>query len=285
MIVITGNRGQLGFDIEKVCQDRGLEYLGIDINELDITDKNAVNEFFLSRNIDTFIHCAAFTAVDVAEDNPELCYRVNTEAVKYLVDACKKHDVKFIFISTDYVFSGQKEGIYLPEDKTSPLSVYGKSKADSEAYIQENLEKYYIVRISWAFGLNGKNFVRTMLRLGKEKPSISVVSDQIGSPTYTKDIAPLLVDMSQTDKYGVYHATNEGYCSWADFTRYILERAGLTAEVKDILTVDYPTKAARPMNSRLSKDKLEENGFSRLSSWQSAVDRYLQELIDVEGSL
>ena len=285
MIVITGNRGQLGFDIEKVCQDRGLEYLGIDINELDITDKNAVNEFFLSRNIDTFIHCAAFTAVDVAEDNPELCYRVNTEAVKYLVDACKKHDVKFIFISTDYVFSGQKEGIYLPEDKTSPLSVYGKSKADSEAYIQENLEKYYIVRISWAFGLNGKNFVRTMLRLGKEKPSISVVSDQIGSPTYTKDIAPLLVDMSQTDKYGVYHATNEGYCSWADFTRYILERAGLTAEVKDILTKDYPTKAARPMNSRLSKDKLEENGFSRLPSWQSAVERYLQELIDVEGSL
>ncbi|HCT63552.1 MAG TPA: dTDP-4-dehydrorhamnose reductase [Erysipelotrichaceae bacterium] len=285
MIVITGNRGQLGFDIEKVCQDRGLEYLGIDINELDITDKNAVNEFFQSKNIDTFIHCAAFTAVDVAEDNPELCYRVNTEAVKYLVDACKKHNVKFIFISTDYVFSGQKEGIYVPEDKTSPLSVYGKSKADSEAYIQENLEKYYIVRISWAFGLNGKNFVRTMLRLGKEKPIISVVSDQIGSPTYTKDIAPLLVDMSQTDKYGVYHATNEGYCSWADFTRYILEKAGLTAEVKDILTIDYPTKAARPMNSKLSKDKLEENGFTRLPSWQSAVDRYLQELIDVEGSL
>lgn len=285
MIVITGNRGQLGFDIEKVCQDRSLDYLGIDINELDITDKNAVNEFFQSKNIDTFIHCAAFTAVDVAEDNPELCYRVNTEAVKYLVDACKKHNVKFIFISTDYVFSGQKEGVYVPEDKTSPLSVYGKSKADSEAYIQENLEKYYIVRISWAFGLNGKNFVRTMLRLGKEKPSISVVSDQIGSPTYTKDIAPLLVDMSQTDKYGVYHATNEGYCSWADFTRYILEKAGLTAEVKDILTIDYPTKAARPMNSKLSKDKLEENGFKRLPSWQSAVDRYLQELIDVEGSL
>jgi len=285
MIVITGNRGQLGFDIEKVCQTRDLEYLGIDINELDITDKSAVDDFFEKRTIDTFIHCAAFTAVDVAEDNPELCYRVNTEAVKYLVDACKKRDVKFIFISTDYVFSGQKEGVYYPDDKSSPLSVYGKSKADSEAYIQENLEKYYIVRISWAFGLNGKNFVRTMLRLGKEKPSISVVSDQIGSPTYTKDIAPLLVDMSQTDKYGIYHATNEGYCSWADFTRYILERAGLTAEVKDILTIDYPTKAARPMNSKLSKDKLEENGFSRLPSWQSAVDRYLQELIDVEGSL
>lgn len=285
MIVITGNRGQLGFDIEKVCQDRGLEYLGIDINELDITDKNAVNEFFQSRDIDTFIHCAAFTAVDVAEDNPELCYRVNTEAVKYLADACKRYDVKFIFISTDYVFSGQKEGLYVPDDETSPISVYGKSKADAEAYIQANLSSYYIVRISWAFGLNGKNFVRTMLRLGKEKPSISVVSDQIGSPTYTKDIAYLLVDMSQTNKYGIYHATNEGYCSWADFTRYILEKAGLTAEVKDILTVDYPTKAARPMNSRLSKDKLEENGFSRLPSWQSAVDRYLQELIDVEGSL
>lgn len=285
MIVITGNKGQLGFDIEKVCKSRDLDYLGIDINELDITDKDAVNNFFETHQMDTFIHCAAFTAVDVAEDNTALCYKVNTEAVQYLVDACKKHDVKFIFISTDYVFSGQKDGIYVPEDETSPLSVYGDSKAKAEAYIQANLDKYYIVRISWAFGLNGKNFVRTMLRLGKERPSISVVSDQIGSPTYTKDIAPLLVDMSQTEKYGVYHATNEGYCSWAEFTRYILEKAGLNTEVKDILTVDYPTKAVRPINSRLSKDKLEANGFKRLPTWQSAVDRYLQELIEVEGTL
>lgn len=285
MIVITGNNGQLGYDIEKVCKARDLSYLGIDINELDITNKDAVQSFFNENKIETFIHCAAFTAVDVAEDNPELCYKVNTEAVKYLVDACKEHDVKFIFISTDYVFSGQKEGIYQPEDKTSPLSVYGKSKADAEAYIQEQLEKYYIVRISWAFGLNGKNFVRTMLRLGKERASISVVSDQIGSPTYTKDVAPLLVDMAQTEKYGVYHATNEGYCSWADFTRYIFTKANLSTDVKDILTIDYPTKATRPINSRLAKDKLELMGFNRLPSWQSAVDRYLQELIEHEGAL
>jgi len=235
--------------------------------------------------MDTFIHCAAFTAVDAAEDKPELCYKVNTEAVKYLVDACKLHNVTFIFISTDYVFSGQKDGVYLPEDKTSPLSVYGQSKADAEAYIQSQLEKYYIVRISWAFGLNGKNFVRTMLRLGKERTNISVVADQIGSPTYTKDVALLLVDMAQTNRFGVYHATNEGFCSWADFTRYIFLKANLSTEVKEILTVDYPTRAARPMNSRLSKDKLEQLGFDRLPTWQSAVDRYLEELIEHEGSL
>ena len=163
--------------------------------------------------------------------------------------------------------------------------MYGKSKADAEAYIKHELEKHYIVRISWAFGLNGKNFVRTMLRLGKERSSISVVSDQIGSPTYTKDIAPLLVDMAQSSKYGIYHATNEGYCSWADFTRYIFAKANLLTEVKDILTIDYPTKATRPINSRLSKEKLEENGFSRLPTWQSAIDRYLEELIKEEGGL
>ncbi len=285
MIVITGNKGQLGYDIEKVCRARNLDHLGIDINELDITNQVDVQNFFIENKMDTFIHCAAFTAVDAAEDKPELCYKVNTEAVKYLVDACKLHNVTFIFISTDYVFSGQKDGVYLPEDKTSPLSVYGQSKADAEAYIQSQLEKYYIVRISWAFGLNGKNFVRTMLRLGKERTNISVVADQIGSPTYTKDVALLLVDMAQTNRFGVYHATNEGFCSWADFTRYIFLKANLSTEVKEILTVDYPTRAARPMNSRLSKDKLEQLGFDRLPTWQSAVDRYLEELIEHEGSL
>lgn len=285
MIVITGKKGQLGFDIEKVCKLRKLDYLGIDKDELDITNPDAIQTFFNEHEIDTFIHCAAFTAVDVAEDNPELCYQVNTEAVKYLVDACKIHNVKFIFISTDYVFGGNKEGIYQVDDEPSPLNVYGKSKADAELYIQQNLKNYYIVRISWAFGLNGKNFVRTMLRLGKERDTLSVVSDQIGSPTYTKDVAPLLIEMALTDKYGVYHATNEGYCSWADFTRYILSKAQYSTKVNDILTRDYPTKAVRPMNSRLSKDKLKEKGFKHLPSWQDAVDRYLQELMDEEGTL
>ena len=285
MIIITGNKGQLGFDIEKICKLRQLDFWGIDINELDITNQAMVNAFFNQHKFETLIHCAAYTAVDHAEDHPELCFRVNTEAVMYLVDACKRHDVKLIFISTDYVFGGDKEGVYQVDDETAPLSIYGKSKADAEAYLQAKLTKYYIVRISWAFGLNGKNFVRTMLRLGKEKAEIAVVSDQIGSPTYTKDIAPLLVEMSQTEQYGIYHATNEGYCSWAEFARYIMEKSGRKTTVKDILTIDYPTKAARPINSRLSKDKLVENGFSRLPSWQSAIDRYLQELIDVEGSL
>lgn len=285
MIIVTGSKGQLGYDIIKACKTNGINCLGVDKDTLDITNRVEIDNFFGDNKIDVLIHCAAYTAVDVAEENPDSCYKVNTEAVRYLVDQCKKYEVKFIFISTDYVFDGRKDGEYLPDDKTNPLSVYGQSKADAEAYIKENLEKYYIVRISWAFGLNGKNFVRTMLRLGKERSSLSVVSDQIGSPTYTKDIAPLLMDMALTDKYGVYHATNEGFCSWADFTRYIFTKANYTTEVVDILTKDYPTKAARPINSRLSKDKLEENSFNRLPTWQSAIDRYLQELIDEEGTL
>lgn len=285
MILITGSKGQLGYDVAKVCSTNDLLYRGIDREELDITDLEAVKIFFENNFVDTVIHCAAYTAVDLAEDNPELCFSINTIAVKNLVDVCKKHNFKLIFVSTDYVFNGKKDDVYKADDETSPLSVYGQSKADAEAYIIENLEKFYIVRISWAFGLNGKNFVRTMLRLGKERTSISVVSDQIGSPTYTKDVAPLLVDMALTDKYGVYHATNEGFCSWADFTRYILKKANLTAVVYDIQTDAYPTKAKRPLNSRLSKDKLEENGFKRLPTWQSAVDRYLQELKEEEGKL
>lgn len=285
MIVITGNNGQLGYDIERICIDHKLDFIGTDKDRLDITNKLQVDDFFNNHPIDTFIHCAAFTAVDLAEDNPDLCYQVNTDAVKYIVDACVLHNVKLIFISTDYVFNGLKEGIYQTDDVTSPISVYGKSKADAEAYIQEKLTKFFIVRISWAFGLHGKNYVRTMLRLGKEKESISVVSDQIGSPTYTKDVASLLIEMANSDKFGIYHATNDGYCSWADFTRYIFLQAGISTPVYDILTKDYFTKAKRPLNSKLSKDKLEENGFKKLPTWQSAVDRYLKELIEVEGIL
>lgn len=285
MIVITGAKGQLGFDIEKVCRNRNLAYIGIDRDDLDITDLEAVNTFFENQIFDTFIHCAAFTAVDLAEKEVETCFKVNTKAVQYISDACKRHDVKLIFISTDYVFDGTKEGFYQVDDQTSGLSVYGKSKSEAEKYIQSTLDKFFIVRISWVFGLNGKNFIRTMLRLGKEKNEIAVVSDQYGSPTYTKDVAELLVDMTQTNKYGIYHVTNEGECSWADLATYIFEKSGYKTNVKRIKTHEYVTLAPRPMNSRLSKETLDEKNFNRLPSWQSAVDRYLDELKSEEGCL
>jgi len=284
MIVITGSMGQLGCDIEKVCQSRNLPYLGIDREDLDIADREAVNAFFESHSFDTLIHCAAYTAVDLAEDEIETCFSVNTRAVEYISDACKKHNVKLIFISTDYVFDGTKDGYYHEDDKTSALSVYGKSKSEAEKYIQTILEKYYIVRISWAFGLNGKNFIRTMLRLGKENIEISVVSDQYGSPTYTKDVAELLIDIALTNKYGIYHATNEGFCSWADLASYVFKKANYSTLVKRVKSHEYKTKAPRPKNSRLSKDKLESMGFKRLPTWESAVDRYLEELRE-EGCL
>lgn len=285
MLVITGNKGQLGFDLEKVCSARSIDYLGIDRDQLDITDKNAVNHFFDMNKIDALIHCAAFTAVDLAEDQSDLCFKVNTEGTLNLANACKRVGAKFLFISTDYVFDGMKDGIYDTNDATSPKSVYGQSKADAEQYIKTFIEKYFIVRISWAFGLNGKNFVRTMLRLGKEKDTISVVNDQIGSPTYTRDVAELLIDIVSSEKYGIYHATNEGFCSWSDLATYIMSKAQLKAMIQPVPSEMYPTKAHRPLNSKLSKQKLSEFGFNRLPSWQDAVDRYLLELIESEGQL
>lgn len=285
MLVITGNKGQLGFDLEKVCNNRSIKYLGIDRDQLDITDKEAVNHFFNKNKIDAFIHCAAFTAVDIAEDQKDLCFKVNTEGTINLAEACNKVGAKFLFISTDYVFDGLKDGEYNIDDITLPKSVYGQSKADAEQYIKTFINKFFIVRISWAFGLNGKNFVRTMLRLGKEKDIISVVSDQIGSPTYTKDVAELLIDIVSSEKYGIYHATNEGFCSWSDLATYIMSKAHLKATIQPVPSEMYPTKAHRPLNSKLSKQKLSELGFNRLPNWQDAVDRYLLELIESEGQL
>jgi dTDP-4-dehydrorhamnose reductase len=285
MILITGFNGQLGYDLAKICHDKSIAYLGIDKNQLDITDKEAVNTFFNMHSIDAVIHCAAYTAVDTAEDDKDVCNKVNIEGTKNIVDACQKAGSKLLFISTDYVFDGKKKDLYETHDSTSPLSIYGQSKAIAENYTKENLSKYFIVRISWAFGINGKNFVRTMLRLGKEKDSISVVSDQFGSPTYTKDVAQLLVDIIQSEKYGIYHATNEGFCSWSELAEYIMIKASCKAKIIPILTSEYPTKAKRPMNSRLSKKSLDDAGFSRLPSWKDAIDRYLIELVENEGQL
>lgn len=284
MIVITGVKGQLGIDILNACHNLKLDCFGIDRSDLDITDKEAVENFFKNNKFDILIHCAAYTAVDLAEDESALCYEVNTQATINLANACKEYNVKLVLISTDYVFDGTKEGFYEVDDLTSALSVYGKSKANAEKYIQNTLNEYFIIRISWVFGLNGKNFIRTMLNLAKTREEISVVSDQVGSPTYTKDVAKLIVAIAITKKYGIYHATNEGECSWADLASYVFSTVGYRTAVKYIRSNEYKTKAPRPLNSRLSKSKLDEMGFNRLPSWQDAVNRYLIELKE-EGLL
>lgn len=278
MILITGVNGQLGFDVVKELNRRNIECLGIDRAELDITDSNAVRRYILKLRPECVIHCAAYTAVDKAEDEEEICAKVNVYGTENIAKACKEIDAKMIYISTDYVFDGYGNTPFEVDGKIEPHSVYGKTKYEGELKVKEILSKYFIVRISWVFGVNGNNFIKTMLRLGKEKESLNVVCDQIGSPTYTFDLAPLLCDMAVSEKYGVYHATNEGVCSWAEFATEIMKKANLNCKINPIPTSEYPAKAKRPFNSRLSKRSLVNNGFEVLPEWKDALDRFLEEL-------
>ena len=283
-ILVTGINGQLGYDCLRELKERGYtNVVGADIEALDITDKNAVDVFISSCKPDVVMHNAAWTAVDKAEQFPEQVYKVNALGTKYIAEACKTVGAKLVYISTDYVFDGKGEGLYEVDDKRNGLSVYGKTKAEGEDFVTQILDKYFIVRISWVFGKNGNNFVKTMLRLAQMgKTELNVVNDQIGSPTYTRDLAVLLCDMIQTEKYGVYHATNEGVCSWYDFATEIFKQAGLNVRVNAVSTAEYlksvAQQAERPLNSRLSKKSLEEAGFKKLPDWQSALKRYLTEL-------
>lgn len=285
-VLVTGSKGQLGYDVVKALRALGDEPVPVDIEEMDITDKAAVDRCVSESGAQAVIHCAAYTAVDAAEDNEELCRRINRDGTLNIADVCKRLDIKMIYISTDYVFSGEGENYWEPDEERSPLNVYGMTKYEGELAVENTLDKYFIVRISWVFGLNGKNFVRTMLNLGKTHDKLTVVNDQIGSPTYTADLAVLLAEMAHSDKYGRYHATNEGVCSWYDFAREIMAQAAEYDELYDKVSVSpvsssaYPTKATRPSNSRMSKQKLVENGFKRLPQWQDAVKRYLKELKD-----
>ena len=278
-VLVTGVKGQLGHDVMNELALRGIEVIGVDVEEMDITDRTACETVISQEKPDAVIHCAAYTAVDAAEDNLELCRKINAEGTRNIARVCKAMDIKMMYISTDYVFNGGGERPWEPDDHREPLNVYGLTKYEGEIAVEQNVQKYFIVRIAWVFGVNGKNFIKTMLRLGKEKGAVSVVDDQIGSPTYTYDLARLLVDMIQTDKYGRYHATNEGLCSWYEFACEIFRQAGMD-EVK-VTPVDsdgFPAKAKRPSNSRMSKEKLTENGFERLPSWQDALGRYLKVL-------
>lgn len=277
-VLVTGVKGQLGYDVVNECKKQGIDPVGVDIEEMDITDEAAVRKVITESNVEVVIHCAAYTAVDAAEDNVDLCRKVNAGGTENIAKVCKELNLKMMYISTDYVFDGQGERPWQPDDERHPLNVYGQTKCEGEYAVEKYLDKYFIVRIAWVFGVNGKNFIKTMLRLGKERGAVSVVNDQIGSPTYTFDLAVLLVDMIQTEKYGRYHATNEGLCSWYEFACEIFQQAGMDVKVTPVSSDQFPAKAKRPSNSRMSKDKLEENGFNRLPTWQDALSRYLKEI-------
>lgn len=277
-VLVTGVKGQLGYDVVNELKKRGHEAVGVDIEEMDITDEESVNRVIREAAPDAVIHCAAYTAVDAAEDNQELCRAVNARGTGNIARVCKALDIRMMYISTDYVFNGQGTRPWEPDDTREPLNIYGQTKYEGELEVEENLKKYFIVRIAWVFGVNGKNFIKTMLNLGKTRDKLSVVADQIGSPTYTFDLARLLVDMIETEKYGRYHATNEGLCSWYEFACEIFKQAGMNVTVEPVTSDQFPVKAKRPMNSRISKDKLIENGFQPLPSWQDALRRYLTEI-------
>ena len=280
-VLVTGVKGQLGYDVMRELAKRGIEGIGVDIDEMDITDFESVDRVITDANPDAVIHCAAWTAVAAAEDEDkkEKVRLVNVEGPRNIAKVCKKLDIKMIQISTDYVFDGQGERPWEPDDPTGPVSVYGLTKRDGENAVTELLDKYFIVRIAWVFGINGKNFVKTMLNVAKTHDTLTVVNDQWGSPTYTYDLARLLVDMIQTDKYGIYHATNEGFTNWYEFAVAIFKEAGVNVTVKPVTTAEYGiSKAARPFNSRMSKDKLEACGFKRLPAWEDALKRYIEEL-------
>lgn len=278
-VLVTGVKGQLGYDVMAELAKRNIESIGVDIDEMDITDKISVEKVIGEAAPDVVVHCAAYTAVDAAEDNEALCRRVNADGTRNIAEVCKKLDCKMVYISTDYVFDGQGTRPWEPDDERHPLNVYGQTKYEGELAVQENLSRYFIVRIAWVFGKNGKNFVKTMLKLAETHDKLTVVNDQFGSPTYTYDLARLLVDMIQTDKYGIYHATNEGICTWYEFACEIFRQAGVKIEVTPVPASEYPTKAKRPENSRLDKSKLTENGFERLPSWQDALRRYIKEIL------
>lgn len=277
-VLVTGARGQLGFDVVQELERQGILAVGVDMEEMDITDADAVDLVVKDSGADAVIHCAAYTAVDAAQENASLCQRVNRDGTKNIAMACLKYGKKMLYISTDYVFDGEGEKPWEPEDHANPVNVYGRTKYEGELAVRETLEAYFIVRVSWVFGLHGKNFVKTMLRLSGERECLRVVDDQFGSPTYTRDLAVLLAAMVQTDKYGVYHATNEGICSWYEFACEIFRQAERTVQVEAVPSDAFPVKAKRPHNSRMEKGKLTREGFFRLPRWEDALSRYLREL-------
>ncbi|MFU8692085.1 dTDP-4-dehydrorhamnose reductase [Rossellomorea sp. FS2] len=277
-ILVTGTTGQLGYDVVSEATEHGYEVIGASRSEFDLTNEQEVIRYVNKIQPDVIVHCAAYTAVDNAEEDRDTCWKVNVTGTEYLATVAKRNNSKFIYISTDYVFDGKGQEPYTEEMFPNPSGYYGLTKLEGEKVVQSNLDEYFILRISWVFGINGNNFIKTMLRLSETRDLLNVVSDQYGSPTYTKDLATLIIRMLQTNKYGIYHVSNEGYCNWSEFAQEIFKRSSIQTKVNPISSSQFPTKAERPKNSRLSKQKLSDQGFSLLPTWQDALERYLIEL-------
>lgn len=278
LVLVTGVSGQLGYDVVKVLKSKGHEAVGVDRSELDITDESAISTYVQNLHPEAIIHCAAYTNVDAAETDQEGAYKVNALGTKFLADAAKAVDAKMIYVSTDYVFDGSGTEPYEVDHPTKPLGVYGETKLAGEKLLQETLDKFYIVRTAWVYGINGNNFVKTMLKLAQDRKELGVVYDQVGSPTYTVDLAKFLVELVESEKYGVYHASNEGVCSWHEFAVEIFNQAGLDIKVNPLTSDEFPRPAARPKYSVLSKKKIAEQGFTPLRDWKEALQDYLKEL-------
>lgn len=280
-VLVTGAKGQLGIDVMSELKERGHEAIGADIEEMDITKGGEVLRVIEQTAPDAVIHCAAYTAVDRAEDEQELCRKINSGGTKNVAEACARQHCKMMYISTDYVFNGEGVRPWEPMDEKAPLNFYGLTKYEGEQHIESLLKEHFIVRISWVFGKYGNNFVDTMLRLGKERGAVSVVNDQVGSPTYTSDLKRLLVDMIESERYGAYHAANEGICTWYEFAREIFRAANMPVEVTPVTSAEFPSKAKRPKNSRMNKEALKQNGFVPLPPWQDALRRYLDIILSL----
>ncbi|MEG2270517.1 MAG: dTDP-4-dehydrorhamnose reductase [Bacilli bacterium] len=276
-LLVTGVKGQLGYDVVNEAYKRGIQVVGVDIDEMDITNAQQVSDVIKAGKYDAVVHCAAWTAVDKAEDMVDACRKVNKEGTQNIANVCEELDIPMMYFSTDYVFDGQGEKPWDEYDNRTPLNVYGQTKYEGELAV-ERLKKHFIIRIAWVFGKNGNNFIKTMLKLGKERGAVSVVNDQIGSPTYTYDLARLVVDMIQSEKYGTYHATNEGICSWYEFACEIFKQANMDVKVTPVDSDAFIVKATRPKNSRMNKTQLDINGFERLPRWEDALKRYLTEI-------
>lgn len=277
-VMVTGVQGQLGYDVVRRLNELGIPNKGIDIDSCDLTDPMQVTRTVAAYKPDCIVHCAAYTAVEKAEQNEDVCRCVNVDGTRNVAQACAMVDASMVYISTDYVFSGEGNRPFETDDRVAPQNVYAKTKYEGELEVQRLLKKHFIIRSSWIFGLHGHNFVKTILRIAREKQEIRVVDDQIGSPTYTRDLAALLCEMIQTTCYGVYHATNENYCSWYEFARMIITCAGLNCTITPVSTAAYNAGVKRPLNSRLSKRSLLDAGFNLLPTWQDALERYYVEL-------
>jgi dTDP-4-dehydrorhamnose reductase len=275
-VLVTGADGQLGYDVVKKLKELNIEHIGVDKEDFDLTNKKETKDFILDYQPDVIVHCAAYTDVDQAEVEKEICYQVNVDGTRYVAEVAKELDAKMLYISTDYVFDGQGEEPFEVTDQPNPINYYGESKYQGEQEVQRLLDKYFIVRTSWIFGEHGDSFVKTMLKLGRERDEISVVADQYGSPTYTGDLAELIVEMIKTDKYGIYHATNEGFCSWYEFAKEIFKTADINVKVKPVSSDEFETKAERPKNSKLSKQNLKYKGFKYLVHYKEGLFCYIK---------